>query len=80
MNSLNSLSVIGVRSFLEKLCPFSNVYIKMENNYETLRMPELKPFTRELRLRGYSRLRKAELIGFLNNNEHWVQRPPQRST
>ena len=42
----------------------------MENNYETLRMPELKALTREHRLRGYSRLRKAELIAFLQNNKH----------
>ena len=41
----------------------------MENNYETLRMPELKALARERRLRGYSRLRKAELIAFLHNNE-----------
>ena len=42
----------------------------MENNYETLRMPELKALARECRLRGYSRfLRKAELIAFLQNNE-----------
>ena len=55
----------------------------MENNYETLRMPELKALTRERRLRGYSRLRKAELIAFLQNNEHQAQRqqrPPQMST
>ena len=49
----------------------------MENNYETLRMLELKALARERRLRGYSRLRKAELIAFLQNNE---QRPPQMST
>ena len=42
----------------------------MENNYETLRMPELKGLTRERRLRGCSRLRKADLIAFLQNNEH----------
>ena len=48
----------------------------MENNYETLRMSELKAFTRERRLRGYSWLRKAELIAFLQNNECWAQRPP----
>ena len=55
----------------------------MENNYETLRMPELKALARERELRGYSRLRKAELIAFLQNNEHQVQRrqrPPQMST
>ena len=42
---------------------------KMENNYETLTMPELKALTREHRLRNYSRLRKADLIAFLQNNE-----------
>ena len=48
----------------------------MENNYETLRMPELKALAREHRLRGYSQLRKAELIAFLQNNEQRQQRPP----
>ena len=48
----------------------------MENDYETLRIPELKALARERRLRGYSRLRKAELIAFLQNNEHQAQRPP----
>ena len=43
---------------------------KMENNYEILRMPELKALTRERRLRGYSWFRKADLIAFLQNNEH----------
>ena len=54
----------------------------MENNYETLRMPELKALARERRLRNYSRLRKAELIAFLQNNECQAQRqqrPPQMS-
>ena len=41
----------------------------MKNNYETLRMPELKALTREHRLRGYSQLRKAELIAFLQKDE-----------
>ena len=41
----------------------------MENNYEILRMPELKALARELRLRGYSRLRKAELIAFLQDED-----------
>ena len=36
----------------------------MENNYETLRMPELKALAREHRLRAYSQLRKADLISF----------------
>ena len=46
----------------------------MKNNYETLRMPELKALARERRLRNYSQLRKAELIAFLQNNEHRAQR------
>ena len=48
----------------------------MENNYEALRMPELKALARERRLRNYSRLRKADLIAFLQNNEQRQQRPP----
>ena len=32
-------------------------------------MPELKALARERRLRNYSRLRKAELIGHLWDNE-----------
>ena len=45
----------------------------MENNYEILRMSELKALAREHRLGNYSRLRKAELIAFLQNNEHQAQ-------
>ena len=41
----------------------------MENNYETLRMPELKALARERKLRGYSRLRKADLIAFLQDED-----------
>ena len=41
----------------------------VENNSETLKMPELKALARERRLRGYSRLRKAELIAFLQTDE-----------
>ena len=41
----------------------------MENDYNTLRMPELKALARECRLRGYSRLRKAELIELIQNNQ-----------
>ena len=33
--------------------------------YENIRMPELKSLAREHRLRGYSRMRKAELVAFL---------------
>ena len=75
MNSLNSLCLIGVRPHFvvhEKLCPFYYMLYKMEN----MRMPELKALAREHRLRGYSRLRKAELIAFLQDNEHQAQRPP----
>ena len=46
----------------------------MENNYETLRMPELKTLARKHGLRGYSQLRKADLIAFLQNNERQAQR------
>ena len=59
----------------------------MENNYEASRMPELKALARERGLRGYSRLRKADLIAFLQNNERraqmstWeLQREPQGET
>ena len=52
-----------------------------------MRMPELKAFAREHRLRNYSRLRKAELIAFLQDNEPQALRqqrpplpPPQMST
>ena len=41
----------------------------MENNYETLRMPELKALARKRKLRGYSRLRKPELIAFLQDKD-----------
>ena len=50
----------------------------MENNYETLRMPELKAPARERRLRGYSRLRKAELIAFLQDEDRRQEEPPTR--
>ena len=53
---------------------------KMENNYETLRMPELKALARERRLRGYSRLRKAELIAFLQKDEEDRQQEEPTST
>ena len=64
----------------------------MENNYETLRIPELKALTREHGLRNYSQLRKTELIALLQDNEHQAQStgeaqaqrpplpPPQRHT
>ena len=48
----------------------------MEKNYETLKMPELKALTRERKLRGYSRLRRAELIAFLQNEEDRQQEEP----
>ena len=57
---------------------------------ENMRMPELKALARERRLRGYSRLRKAELIALLQDNKHQAPRrphpnrpplpPPQRRT
>ena len=50
----------------------------MEINYETLRMPELKALARERRLRGYSRLRKGELIAFLQDEDRRQEEPPTR--
>ena len=41
-----------------------------------MRMTKLRALTREHRLRAYSRLRKAELIAFLQDIEHQAQRPP----
>ena len=41
----------------------------MENDYNTLRMPELKALARERKLRGYSQLIKAELIELIQNNQ-----------
>ena len=42
--------------------------------YENIRMPELKVLARERRLRGYSRMRKAELVALLQNSS-----PPGQS-
>ena len=50
----------------------------MENDYETLRMPELKALTKEHKLRGYSRLRKAELIAFLQDEDRQQEEPTQQ--
>ena len=36
--------------------------------YENMRIPELKSLTRERRLRGYSRMRKAELVALLQDS------------
>ena len=74
---------MGRRSFSRKSLSILIYVYKMENNYETLRMPELKALMRERGLRNYSRLRKAELIAFVQDNEHQVQRlqrSPQRCT
>ena len=40
----------------------------MENNYENMRMPELKALAKRTNLRCYSRLRKADLIDFLRRS------------
>ena len=39
-----------------------------------MRMPELKALARECELRGYSKLRKAELIAFLQDNQRRARR------
>ena len=63
----------------EKLCSFYYILYKMEN----MRMRELKALTRERRLRGYSRLRKAELIELIKNDQQplqsWEPSIPQRA-
>ena len=61
-------SPLGVSYFFSKTLSILYTLIKMKENYETLRMPELRALTRERELRGYSRLRKAELIAFLQND------------
>ena len=43
-------------------------------------MPELKALARERRLRGYSRLRKAELIAFLQDNAPQELQAPRRQS
>ena len=73
MGQSSRANPLGVRSFSRKALSILIYIYKMENNYETLRMPELKALARECKLRGYSRLRKAELIAFLQNNEHQAQ-------
>ena len=63
-------SPLGTSSFgSRKTLSILMCVYKMENNYETLRMPELEALARERRLRGYSQLRKAELIAFLQKDE-----------
>ena len=42
--------------------------------YKNMRMPELKSLARECRLRGYSRMRKAELVALFQNSH-----PPGQS-
>ena len=41
-------------------------------------MTKLRALTREQGLRGYSKLRKAELIAFLQNNKNRTRRQPQQ--
>ena len=40
-------------------------------------MPELKALTREHRLRGYSRMRRAELIELIRNDQQNTNTPLQ---
>ena len=41
-----------------------------------MRMTELRGLTRERELRGYSKLRKAELIAFVRENENRGRQQP----
>ena len=43
-----------------------------------MRMTKLRALTRGCELRGYSKLRKAELIAFLQDNENRASRQPQQ--
>ena len=45
-------------------------------DYKNIRVAELKAIARELGLRGYSRLRKGELIALLRDN---LQPPPRQA-
>ena len=65
MNSLNSLCLMGVRSPSRKTLSILIYIYKMK----TMRMTELRALARERELRGYSKLRKAELIAFLRDNK-----------
>ena len=48
-----------------------------------MRVAELKALTRERGLRGYSRMRKAEIIELIRNNQHglvsWAPDVPPRN-
>ena len=44
---------------------------------ENVRVPELKALTREHRLRGYSRMRRAELIELIRNDQQNTNTPFQ---
>ena len=46
------------------------VTCKMEENYDNMSIARLRALARQHGLRGYSRLRKAELITFLRENIH----------
>ena len=68
---LNSLIVHAILYNVENL-----IYVyKME--YENMKMTELKALARERGLRGYSQLRRAELVALLQNNS---PPPSQMST
>ena len=64
----------GQAPLQKKLCPFYYILYKMEN----MRMTKLRALARECELRGYSKLRKAELIAFLQNNENRAQQQQQQ--
>ena len=50
---------------------------------ENMRVPKLKALARECRLRGYSQLRRAELIELIRNDQRplqsWEPSMPQRA-
>ena len=52
----------------------------MKMDYNNMKVVELKALTKERGLRGYSRLKKAELITFLQNNLQPTRTRPPKPT
>ena len=60
------ITIYGFNKLIILYSHYFVYYIKVD--YENMRVAELKALAREHGLRGYSRLRKAELIALLQNN------------
>ena len=68
---MNSLCLVGMRPPSSKTLSILLCVYKMEN----MRMTKLRALAKERELRGYSKLRKTELIAFLKNNEKVPTQP-----